>query len=256
MNRDRILIVDDEANIRFVLKTALETEDYDVIDAADGREALDRIRAAKTPAEVYSLVLLDLNMPGLDGMAVLEQIATLSPELRPKVVVLTAFGSIPAAVKATRLGAADFLEKPITPDVLREVVRDVLDEPRAPRAAARVKPQASFEQVLERVRKSLRSERLDDAQTLLTRAADCQERQVAEQFNLLGVLYESQHRWRLAKKFYGKAIAADGDYSPAQTNMQRIYELYTFGRSAKPVLLGDEPAAERASTQSLAARFR
>ena len=158
-------------------------------------------------------------------------------------IVLTAYGSIPAAVKATRLGAFDFLEKPIVPDLLREAVRDALDDIAPPQPLTRTETQANFAQVLDRVRRSLRSERLEDAQSLLTRAAECQERQVAEQFNLLGVLYEAQRNWRLAKKFYGKAIAADGDYSPAQTNMQRIYELYTFGRSTKPVLLGDETVA-------------
>ena len=62
----------------------------------------------------------------------------------------------------------------------------------------------------------------------------------AAYFNLLGVLYEARRERRLARKFYGKAIAADGKYEPAQRNMRRLYELQTFGRSQEPATLGDE----------------
>ena len=74
------------------------------------------------------LMVLDLNMPVMDGMAVLEQMKTMASASRPRVVVLTAYGSIATAVKATRLGAMDFLEKPITPGELREAVRSILEE--------------------------------------------------------------------------------------------------------------------------------
>src|SRR5580698_5949335 len=102
MKPTSILVVDDESNIRLMLRTSLESEGYAVTEAADGREALDEIHRS-TP----DLVVLDLNMPRLDGMAVLEQMKHDGP--RPRVIVLTAFGSIATAVKATRLGALDFL---------------------------------------------------------------------------------------------------------------------------------------------------
>ena len=111
----KILIVDDEPNIRLMLRTALESEGYQVREAADGRAALDAV-AAHAP----HLMVLDLNMPVLDGMAVLEQLRALpgkpppkasakasadAPAKPPRVVVLTAYGSIARAVRATRLGA-------------------------------------------------------------------------------------------------------------------------------------------------------
>jgi hypothetical protein len=55
------------------------------------------------------------------------------------------------------------------------------------------------------------------------------------------VLYESRREWRLARKFYGKAIGLDSHYEPAQKNLRRLYELKQFGRSQEPVALGDEP---------------
>src|SRR5271170_7823384 len=118
-----ILVTDDESGIRLMLRTALESEGYQVREASNGREALEAISR-----EAPDLMVLDLNMPVLDGMAVLEQMKSIAGA-KPRVIILTAYGSITAAVKATRLGAVDFLEKPITPSDLREAVRGVLEEP-------------------------------------------------------------------------------------------------------------------------------
>ena len=233
-----ILIVDDEANIRLMLKATLSTEGYTIEEAANGREGL-----AAVNRKLPDLMILDLSMPEIDGFGVLEILAGLPPSKRPKVIVLTAYGSIPAAVKATRLGALDFLEKPISPTEVREAVEAAMSEP-APRAIGesdRVDVLAGgYAAVLNRVRKSLRLANYADAESLMMKAADLSHRDAAY-FNLLGVLYESQHKWRLAKKFYGKSIAEDKKYEPAQKNMRRLYELEQFGKSNEAVTLGDEP---------------
>jgi DNA-binding response OmpR family regulator len=237
MKPSKILIVDDERNIRLMLRTALEPEGYVVEEAADGREALEMIERSSP-----DLVVLDLNMPVMDGMAVLERLDA-KVGLRPRVIVLTAYGSIAAAVKATRLGARDFLEKPATPDELRQTVREVLAERESHEQPARVTEEqltGGYAAVLGRVRKALRSEDTASAEALLMRAADLSAGRDAPYFNLLGVLYETQREWRLAKKFYGKAMKADRKYEPAQQNMARLYELETFGRTKRFVVLGDE----------------
>ena len=115
-----ILIVDDEPNVRLVLRTALESAGYRVIEAADGLAALSQLQAR--PCD---LVVLDLRMPKLDGMQTLARLRQRG-DLTP-VVMLTAHGSIPDAVAAMRLGAIDFLAKPVTPAELRAVVADVLN---------------------------------------------------------------------------------------------------------------------------------
>jgi DNA-binding response OmpR family regulator len=232
MKPTSILVVDDESNIRLMLRTSLESEGYAVTEAADGREALDEIHRS-TP----DLVVLDLNMPRLDGMAVLEQMKHDGP--KPRVIVLTAFGSIATAVKATRLGALDFLEKPVTPSVLREAVRSVLLEPELDSPPASAEVGDEYEPVLDRARKLLQTGEFASAESLLMKAADRPARNTADYFNLLGVLYETQKKWRLARKCYGKAISADKKYQPAQLNMRRIYELYTFGRSKQEIVLDD-----------------
>jgi two-component system response regulator (stage 0 sporulation protein F) len=230
-----ILITDDESGIRLMLKTALESDGFCVVEAANGRQALD-IMQVQAP----DLVVLDLNMPVMDGMAVLEAMKDLAMVCKPRVIILTAYGSIASAVKATRLGAVDFLEKPITPTELRQTVRSVLDEPELKFPADAEVGAFGYEQVLDRIRKTLRLADYASAEALLMKAADRNDKQSAQYFNLLGVLYEAQHKWRLARKCYGKAIAADKRFEPAQANMLRLHELYTLGRSSQAIRLGDE----------------
>ena len=114
-NRARILIVDDEPNVRLVFRTALEAAGYAVSEAADGAAALDSVHRDRA-----DLVLLDLRMPGLGGMEVLRRLRDAGNDV--PVVIVTAHGSIPDVVAAMRLGAVDFLPKPVTPAGIREVV--------------------------------------------------------------------------------------------------------------------------------------
>jgi len=76
--------------------------------------------------------------------------------------------------------------------------------------------------------------------TLLMKAADRNDQQSAEYFNLLGVLYEAQGKWRLARKCYVKALDAEEDYQPARANLRRLLELHRYGRSSQAIVLGDE----------------
>jgi DNA-binding NtrC family response regulator len=100
-----ILIADDEKNIRATVARSLHLEGYATIEAADGHEALARLEAGEA-----DVLLLDLQMPGLDGLGLLEQMA--ERRIRVPTVVLTAHGTIDRAVRAVRLGAFDFIEKP------------------------------------------------------------------------------------------------------------------------------------------------
>ena len=120
--KKRILIVDDEPNVRLVLATALESVGYQV-DRGRGRGEGARATDCRcTRASTWSL--LDLQMPRMDGMELLARLRD-SGSIVP-VVILTAHGSIPEAVAAMKLGAIDFLTKPITPEALRRVVAEVI----------------------------------------------------------------------------------------------------------------------------------
>jgi DNA-binding NtrC family response regulator len=241
MSDATILIVDDESNIRLMCRTALESEGYQIAEAKNGQEALSALAGRK-----YDLMILDLNMPVLDGMGVLEQIKTMPPTQKPRVLVLTAYGSIPAAVRAVRMEAIDFLEKPVTPDKLRSAVARVLAEPLPEAHVDDDQLRGGYEVVLDGVRKALRMGDSKGAEELLMKASDLGNEDAAY-LNLVGVFNEAKRRWKRAKKFYGLAIRTDGSYEPAQNNMRRIYELETFGKTALPISLGDETALSKLS---------
>ena len=114
----RILIVDDEPLQRDLLAGYLKKQGFNVVEAATGLEAIDRF--LKHPVD---LVLLDHHMPDLQGDQVLERIKTINPLAR--VIMITAYGAVETAVKVMRLGADDFLEKPIDLAALLAKIRTI-----------------------------------------------------------------------------------------------------------------------------------
>ncbi|RMF46715.1 MAG: sigma-54-dependent Fis family transcriptional regulator [Deltaproteobacteria bacterium] len=102
-----ILVVDDEASIRESLQGILQDEGYNPVFAEDGEQAL-----AFLNRELPDLVLLDIWMPGMDGLEVLERVKTLYPDLT--VIMMSGHGTIETAVRATKMGAFDFIEKPLS----------------------------------------------------------------------------------------------------------------------------------------------
>jgi CheY-like chemotaxis protein len=122
--RVRILIADDERRIRLALRSCLEAEGYIVDEAEDGLQALDLIIRSSP-----DVMILDLAMPNLDGMRTLSQLQGVHGQLKPHVIVLTAWGSGLAMMKAIGLGADLYLEKPLDPETLRRAVASVLKTP-------------------------------------------------------------------------------------------------------------------------------
>lgn len=119
MDRPRILIVDDEDSVRFVLEQTLKNQDY-ILDSVDsGTEALSKLTETD-----YDVILLDLHMEPIDGLTVFQAARELDPEV--VVIILTAYSSVESAVEALRLGAFDYLFKPVTPDTIRQRVKEGL----------------------------------------------------------------------------------------------------------------------------------
>jgi len=114
----RVLIADDEPNMRRVLEAILRREGYQVLTAGTGLEALSLMR------DDIDTVITDLKMPGLDGMGLLKKLSTSHPDT--PVVMITAHGSVESAVEAVKLGAFDYLEKPFEQEQIRQVVAKAL----------------------------------------------------------------------------------------------------------------------------------
>jgi DNA-binding response OmpR family regulator len=116
----RILIIDDEEHIRQMMRLTLETAGYETGDAGDGPQGLEVFGDGAD----WDAVLLDQKMPGMDGLETLRRIKERAPVAR--VIMVTAFASIELAVDAMKLGATDFVRKPMTPEVLRNAVEAAL----------------------------------------------------------------------------------------------------------------------------------
>ncbi len=115
----RILIVDDDRAFRLSTAALLRADGYDVDAVGDGAAAADALRATR-----HDLVVLDLRMPGVDGLGVVEALRLWGE--RVPILMISGFGTVESAVKALHLGADDFLTKPVEPDVLSARVADLL----------------------------------------------------------------------------------------------------------------------------------
>lgn len=120
--KEKILVVDDEQNIRKSLKMILEYEDYAFLEAADGEEALDIVEETVG----LDIILLDVKLPGRDGLEVLAELKKKS--YSPEVIMISGHGVIQTAVEATKLGAFDFLEKPLHRERVLLSIRNALNQ--------------------------------------------------------------------------------------------------------------------------------
>jgi two-component system, NtrC family, nitrogen regulation response regulator NtrX len=122
LRKAKILVVDDEENIRKSLKMILEYEGYQFLEAGDGEEALSRIEETID----LDLVLLDIKLPGRDGLDILAEIK--KRPYAPEVIMISGQGTIQTAVEATKLGAFEFLEKPLHRERVLLSIRNALNQ--------------------------------------------------------------------------------------------------------------------------------
>jgi DNA-binding NtrC family response regulator len=208
MNNTTVLIVDDEKNIRLTLTRTLEAIALPTDSAMNGEEALEKLKQ-----QTYALMLLDIKMPGMDGIGVLAETRKIRPHM--PVIMITAHGTVDNAVEAMKLGATDFIQKPFAPQEIRELVTRVLERQRLEPEHA-----VDYETRLELIKKCLSNRQFVEAETYL-RQAIAQSPQRPEAITLLGILLEMQDRQIEALKLYRAALSLDPTYQLAQQNLNR-----------------------------------
>lgn len=244
---NRVLIADDEKHIRLTIKRAIEELDIEVHLAVDGLETLEMVKTVRP-----DLILLDIKMPGMNGMEVLRKLRTEHHDTR--VVMISAHGTIEDAVEALKLGAIDFLRKPFTPGEIRQVVQDGLKRkegffsrlftgalkpppepvlpspPGAPDPVSSVKkdlPQAdqndqeiTGEDFLQMTKDAI--ERMDfERAERSAKHAIARDPSMGEAYNILGVLEELKGNSDMARKYYRAALAIDPKSETARSNLDR-----------------------------------
>lgn len=122
MSKPKILVVDDEEALRFLLASELEAEAFEVQSAGDGDEAIELVQKKSEQGDRFDVVLLDIKMPKVDGFEVLKYVKGNVPET--KVIMLTAYADVKNAIESLRLGASDFVSKPYDlDDILTSINR-------------------------------------------------------------------------------------------------------------------------------------
>ncbi len=255
MKKSKVLVVDDEKNIRLTIAQSLEKLEVEVDNALNGEEALQKIRQ-----DDYRLVLLDLKLPGMDGVEVLRKIRGLNKDLQ--VLIITAHGTIENAVETMKLGAIDFIQKPFTPDEIRGFVTKALartegflarllqdrsreveekvesllaGEPARTAAPPQEKtlqdktPGPDYEGCIEQVKAAVEAYDFESAVSW-AQAAVAQDTSRPEAFNLLGVLLERRGARLEAQRYYRAALALDPTYKPAWNNLNRSTQEWAGGR--------------------------
>lgn len=217
MKNKSVLVVDDEKNIRMTLSMTLESMSYQIQTAVNGEEALEKMSANE-----FWLILLDLKMPGMDGIEVLRRVSKKYPKIR--VIIITAHGTIESAVEAMKLGAVDFIQKPFTANEIRELVnqvavRETLDESKA----------EDYQSLIEICKRHITDRHIDLARETAQKAL-AKDPAKPEAYNLLGAFLEVRGDWLEAQKFYRAALDIDASYKPAQANLERTTSFHKFGK--------------------------
>jgi CheY-like chemotaxis protein len=178
-----VLVVDDEEIVRESVSDWLKSEGYDVDSAEDGLRALDKVKKKD-----YEVVVLDMKMPGMDGLTVLKQLHETNPGI--KVIIITAYASVETAVQALKDGAVDYIVKPFEPEQLEKSVAKWVGKPKIVSGSAPTETSAessaeegsreALPSVLEETRNLLNSGNLDDALALLNKALSAAPAKVKE----------------------------------------------------------------------------
>ncbi len=217
MVKKPILIVDDEKNIRLTMFNALEPLEIPVRAAVNGEEALQMLQE-----ETFGLVFLDLKLPGIDGMEVLHQIRNNRPKTR--VIIITAHGTIDSAVEAMKLGAVDFIQKPFSPNEIRELTTLVLE-----REALEEENAVDYPSLIQLAKRHITDRSFANARETVRKAISTDPAH-PEAYNLLGALLEIKGDGLDAQKFYRAALDIDPTFKPAQMNLDRTTSWNKFGK--------------------------
>lgn len=209
MNK-RILVVDDTKNIRAMITTFFELDGYTVDSAANGLEALEFARN-----NLYSMVFLDVKMPGMSGTEVLKELRILQKDT--PVVIMTAYATVKNAVDCTRIGAVEYLRKPFTVQKIKEVVKQVLMS----RQNNSDNNLETYDMYLKYAYTHVDNGNIEEAKkqlrTAISMNVDCEEAYI-----LLGSISEKEGSFEKAEKYYKIAYDLNMDNPQALAGLTRI----------------------------------
>ena len=221
----RILIVDDEPNVRLNYRITLEIEGHAVIETDCGTEALKKLKLEK-----FDLAILDMRMPRMGGLDLLA--AMRAQKVRTPAIIVTAYSDVPNAVRAIQLGASDFLQKPLRPEDLRRVVNEVLERNDQPINSAAI----DFERLVREARGLMDSGDFAAAKSRVLRAVELNANS-PDAFSVAAELAERTGDVERARKLFEAALKLDEKNRAAREGLRRIFQSLhpvEFTRTGEP----------------------
>ena len=219
----RILVVDDEPNIRLSFRYGLLSEEWEVEEAASGTEAV-----AKAGQSPFDLMLLDLRMPGLDGIQVLQRLQ--EQQLRLPAVMVSAHATTDTVIQAIQRGTLDFLTKPVTPEQLRSAIREVLerfDFARAHERSTVDRRPLTDEEKLKLAKYYVFERRYEEAEKLFLQLAEGPHQE--EALLMLGILSEIGGNFKGAEAHYTKVLNPSLEGWKEKTKSRSLFEHLSGG---------------------------
>jgi Response regulator containing CheY-like receiver, AAA-type ATPase, and DNA-binding domains len=184
----KVLVVDDTKNIRTLLTTCLEINDYEVTTANSGQQAIELFKNQE-----FDLAFLDIKMPEISGTEVLRRIRELNIDI--PVVIMTAFATVKNAVECTKLGAVAYLQKPFTAEKVKSVLAEMFDYDHNAK---------DLEDCLNHGRELISKENYEEAFHLLKKALSINP-SCSDVYYLIGMIHERKEEKKQAEKFYQTA---------------------------------------------------
>ena len=210
----RILVVDDERNIRKNLSMVLEAEGYRVDMTSNGDDALLLVKESH-----YDIAFVDIKMPKMDGIELLRYLRGLRPKM--PVVMLTAYGTVSRAVEAMKLGAVDFLEKPFDPKSIQLLCQKIL-------AREKIGTSGTVDELLHLAALARERKASTEARVYL-KTAMMRDFSRPEPYFQLGDLSEEEGQVGEAVHYYYMSLGAQSTFEPPRAALIRLGRLKRIG---------------------------
>jgi DNA-binding NtrC family response regulator len=194
----RVIVVDDERNMRNNLGMVLETEGYKVDTVSNGDDAVLRVKEGR-----YDIAFVDIQMPKMDGLQLLRYLRGLRPGM--PVVMSTAYGTVSRAIEAMKLGAVEFVEKPFDPKSIRLLCQEILER-------QKIGASVSTENLLYLAELARERKAYVEARVYL-KTAMMRDVMRPQPYYQLGQISELEGDKRKAMQYYSLALDASADYS-------------------------------------------
>jgi len=212
VDKKKLLIIDNDRGIKRTIRKSLDSGKFEIDQVLLGEEGIKKLERSN-----YDLIILDLNLSEIKGVQLLKQIRDKAPII--PVLITADFIGVDDAVKAAKLGAIDYLQKPYNPDDIKQEIDKIISREKISDEDIK-----DYEETLIKAKSAIKNRELSYAENILRNACLINNTR-PEVFNLLGIIAGYRGDSKQAIKMYRAALDIDPTYKPAQENLERSSDI-------------------------------